>query len=157
MQGQLPPKRAADPCQPFHCHAHSPVTTNLAPLHQTLPNFQTQPVPAATRPTSQNTTTLSTLAASWAACWLHAIETAVLRSQCSVVANRLAVGSYLGRQSTSTRPPALPSAICLGGWLHVDTFAHNKSGIAYQDKSQRPAYWPQLNIDSLTQTGVSMA
>jgi hypothetical protein len=25
-----------------------------------------------------------------------------------------------------------------GGGVHVGTFAHNKSGIAYQDKSQRP-------------------
>jgi hypothetical protein len=25
-----------------------------------------------------------------------------------------------------------------GGLLHVDRFAHNKSGIAYQDKSRRP-------------------
>jgi hypothetical protein len=24
----------------------------------------------------------------------------------------------------------------MGFWVHIDTFAHNKSGIAYQDKSQ---------------------
>jgi hypothetical protein len=31
-----------------------------------------------------------------------------------------------------------PDVIMGGGLLHVDMFAHNKSGIAYQNKNRRP-------------------